>query len=88
MAHKFKRVEYKSLNPRQQESYNFQKVAAALADYGFTAIRLSDDWRGADFNYVRVCCPTFGSMGLTSCVKYGFERGKYDKQSLGLLLCA
>jgi hypothetical protein len=49
MAHIFRRVEYKSLNPRQQESYNFQKVAAVLADYGFTAIRLSDDWQGADF---------------------------------------
>ena len=49
MPHQFLRVPYSSLNPRQQESYNFQKVAAVLADFGFTAIRLSDDWRGADF---------------------------------------
>jgi hypothetical protein len=37
------------LNSRQQESYNFQKVSAVLADYGYTTIRLSSDWKGADF---------------------------------------
>jgi hypothetical protein len=44
-----KLVDYKSLNSRQQENYNFQKVSAVLADYGFATIRLSDDWKGADF---------------------------------------
>lgn len=34
---------------RQQEGFNFQKVSAVLADYGFTTIRLSSDWSGADF---------------------------------------
>lgn len=42
------RIDYKKLNSRQQENYNFQKIAAALADYGFNTIRLSDDWQGAD----------------------------------------
>jgi hypothetical protein len=42
-------VQYANLNARQQESYNFQKVSGVLADYGFTTIRLSDDWQGADF---------------------------------------
>jgi hypothetical protein len=45
----FKRVGYRDLNSRQQEAFNFQKVSAVLADYGFTTIRLSSDWRGADF---------------------------------------
>lgn len=44
-----KKITYKNLNPRQQESYNFQKVSAKLADYGFNTMRLSDDWQGADF---------------------------------------
>lgn len=44
----FARIDYKNLNSRQQENYNFAKLAAVLADYGFTALRLSDDWKGAD----------------------------------------
>lgn len=49
MAFSFKRVPYDELNSKQQENFNFQKVSAALADFGFTTIRLSDDWNGADF---------------------------------------
>jgi hypothetical protein len=44
-----KRIDYKRLNARQKENYNYQKVSAVLADYGFVTIRLSDDWNGADF---------------------------------------
>jgi hypothetical protein len=45
-----KKIDYeKDLNGRQQEAYNFQKVSAVLADYGFVAIPLSNDWNGADF---------------------------------------
>jgi hypothetical protein len=43
------RINYAALNARQKEAYNFQKVSAVLADYGFCTIRLSDDWSGADF---------------------------------------
>ena len=46
---KFKRIKYNTLNARQKESYNFQKVSSILADYGFTTIKLADDWQGADF---------------------------------------
>lgn len=42
-------VVYADLNSRQQENYNFQKIAARLADYGYNSIRLSDDFEGADF---------------------------------------
>ena len=45
----FKRIEYKKLSPKQKEIYNFQKAAAALAEYGFNCIKLADDWQGADF---------------------------------------
>lgn len=44
-----KKIKYTDLNSRQQENYNFQKVSAILADYGFSTIRLNDDWQGADF---------------------------------------
>jgi hypothetical protein len=42
-------IEYALLNARQQENYNYQKVSAVLADYGFATLRLTDDWQGADF---------------------------------------
>ena len=44
-----RRVDYRELNGKQKEIYNFQKVAARLADYGFNCIKLDDDWMGADF---------------------------------------
>ena len=43
------KIEYRKLNARQKENYNFQKVSAVLADYGYITFRLSDDWQGADF---------------------------------------
>ena len=46
---KLQRIEYSKLNSRQQENFNFQKVSAVLADYGFVTLRLTDDWHGADF---------------------------------------
>lgn len=49
MAPTFRRVAYSTLNSRQKESYNFHKLAAELADFGFTCMRLADDWEGADF---------------------------------------
>ena len=45
----FKKIKYSLLNARQKENYNFQKVSGVLADYGYTCIRLSDDWNSADF---------------------------------------
>jgi hypothetical protein len=49
MTKKLKRITYNELNARQQENYNFQKISAVLADYGFVTMRLTDDWQGADF---------------------------------------
>ncbi|MCU7959729.1 MAG: hypothetical protein KZQ58_06960 [gamma proteobacterium symbiont of Bathyaustriella thionipta] len=34
--------------------YNFHKVAAVLADYGYTSMWLSNDWNGADFIAVHI----------------------------------
>jgi len=54
------RIDYVNLTARQQENYNFQKVAAHLADYGFNCLRLTDDWQGADF----IACHIDGEMFL------------------------
>ena len=45
----FTKIDPKKLNPREKENYNFLKVSAVLADYGFVTMRLSSDWQGADF---------------------------------------
>ena len=49
MMGNFERVRYETLNAKQKELFNFQKIAASLADYGFNCIKLADDWQGADF---------------------------------------
>lgn len=43
------KITYSKLNARQKETYNFQKVSAIFADFGYTTMKLSDDWMGADF---------------------------------------
>ena len=43
------KIDYDSLNSRQKEIFNFQKISGVLADYGFNCIKLADDWQGADF---------------------------------------
>jgi len=45
----FKKIPYDQLNGKQKEIFNFQKIAATFADYGFNCIKLADDWQGADF---------------------------------------
>lgn len=44
-----KKIAYTRLHARQKENFNYQKLSAVLADYGFVTLRLSDDWQGADF---------------------------------------
>lgn len=51
---KYSKTSYSKLNSKQKENYNFHKVAATLADYGFNSMRLNDDWQGADFISVHV----------------------------------
>lgn len=47
MFHKDKIV-YQDLNSRQKENFNYHKLSAVLADYGYTTLKLSDDWQSAD----------------------------------------
>ena len=46
---KFEKIVYSDLNSKAKEMYNFQKVSATLADYGFTTMWLNNDWQGAVF---------------------------------------
>jgi hypothetical protein len=48
-ARSFERVEYDELGDKHKENYNFAKVSALLANFGFSTIRLTDDWHGVDF---------------------------------------
>jgi hypothetical protein len=57
-------IRYADLNGRQQENFNYQKVSAVLADYGFVTLRLSDDWQGADFIAQHVDGETFVKVQL------------------------
>jgi hypothetical protein len=59
-----KKIQYKELNSRQQENFNYQKVAAVLADYGFNCMRLNDDWQGADFIACHIDGNTFMKVQL------------------------
>ena len=58
------RIAYAELNGRQKENFNFQKVSAVLADYGFVTLRLSDDWQGADFIAQHIDGETFLKVQL------------------------
>ena len=60
----FKAVDYSVLNSRQKENFNFHKMAARLADYGFNCMRLSDDWQGADFIAYHIDGNTFLKVQL------------------------
>ncbi len=46
---KLQKIDYRKLNSKAKEMYNFHKAAARLADYGFSCMWLSNDWQGADF---------------------------------------
>lgn len=41
-------ISYEALSSRQQEAYNYAKLASILADYGYTCVRLHDDYESGD----------------------------------------
>ena len=64
MGHDFSRVSYSDLNSRQKENYNYHKLSSRLADFGFSTIRLTDDWEGADFIAQHIDGKTFIKVQL------------------------
>src|ERR1700679_2539569 len=77
MAVVFKRVPYETLNSRQKETYNFQKLSAVLAEFGYLTIRLSDDWNGADFIAQHFETKEFLKVQLKS--RLTFDKKYHDK---------
>jgi hypothetical protein len=80
----FQKVSYDQLNSRQRENYNFQKVAAHLADYGFNCLRLSDDWQGADFIASHIDGVTFLKVQLKSRLNVD---EKYSGKNIYIACC-
>jgi hypothetical protein len=78
MSIKLRRIEYRQINSRQKENYNFLKLSAVLADYGFMTIRLSADWQGADFIAQHVDGSTFLQVQLKGRLTIGEKYRKKD----------
>ena len=77
MSLELTRIRYADLNARQKENYNFQKISAVLADFGFTTLRLTDDWQGADFIAQHIDGETFLKVQLKGRLTFGEKyRGK------------
>lgn len=57
-------IKYKELSAKQKENYNYFKVSAVLAEFGFSTMRLSDDWQGADFIAQHIDGETFLKVQL------------------------
>ena len=85
MTLRLARVNYCDLNARQKENYNFLKVSAVLADYGFVTRRLSDDWQGADFIAQHVNGETFLKVQLKSRLSFA---EKYRGKNLYIAFCS
>ena len=73
------KIEYEKLNARQKETYNFQDVSALLARYGFSTIKLNDDWQGADFIAQHIDGETFLKVQLKG--RLTFDK-KYEGKSI------
>ncbi len=71
-------IKYTDLNSRQRERYNFQKIAGILADYGFSSIKLDDDWQGADFLAQHIDGSTFIKVQLKG--RLSFDRKYLNKK--------
>ena len=70
-------INYCDLNARQKENFNFLKVSAVLADFGFMTMRLTDDWQGADFIAQHIDGETFLKVQLKARLTFSEKyRGK------------
>jgi hypothetical protein len=82
---KLEKINYKDLKPKAQEIFNFQKVSATLADYGFTTMWLNNDWLGGDFLAVHIDGKTFLKVQLKG--RLSFNRGYRGKDIYICFIC-
>jgi hypothetical protein len=78
MTEMFTPISYLNLNSRQKENFNYQKLSAVLADYGYVTHRLSDDWQGADFIAQHISEDRFLKVQLKS--RLSFDRKYQGKE--------
>ncbi len=78
-------IEYGNLNSKQKENYNFLKISAVLADYGFMTMRLNDDWQGADFIAQHIDGATFLKVQLKG--RLDFQQ-KYRGKDICVAFCS
>ena len=71
----FEYFPYSQMNARQKENHNFQRVTAVLAWYGYSTVRLTDDWLGADFLAMHADGQTILRVQLKSrlCFNKGYQ---------------
>jgi len=74
-----KKISYELLNAKAKEMYNFQKVSAKLADYGFTTMWLNNDWQGADF--IAVHCDGVTDIKIQLKGRLSFSQ-KYRRKNI------
>lgn len=77
------KISYSDLNAKQKESYNYQKISAILADFGFTTIPLNDDYLGADFLAIHCFSQKIFKIQLKARLTYYKEYLKNED----LLIC-
>ncbi len=77
-----KKINYHDLNVKAKEMYNFQKVSAVLADYGFTCMWLNNDWEGADF--IAVHYDGFTTLKVQLKARMWFDVKYFNK---GIYMC-
>ena len=53
MKMEMKKINYRDLNSKEKENYNYHKTASALTDYGYDSMWLNNDWKGVDFISVK-----------------------------------
>ncbi len=75
---KLQRIQYAELNSRQQEIFNFQKVAGLLADFGFNCIKLADDWQGEQRGQVHFVRSAFGWAEVTCPASFAESSAMLD----------
>jgi hypothetical protein len=78
------KIDYNSLNAKQQEAYNLQKVSAIFAEHGYLVIKLSDDWNGADFIALKFGTDDYLKVQLKG--RLGFFK-KYLGKNITICFC-
>jgi hypothetical protein len=87
------KIDYKKLNSKQKETFNYHKLSSILADFGYFTMRISDDWESADFIAMHCIKKSFIKVQLKSRLSFSkkyinkdlyiaFEDKKYNKYYL------